>query len=79
MPSRKVRYAISRGDKRGTLVALRYRLATEIDSDTIKPRELATLSRRLLEIDKEITDMDAQHSNDSVGEAVSTPDEALDA
>lgn len=64
------------GDHRGLLVALRARLAKDIDSAATPAAALAALSRRLLEIAKEIELIDARDQGDDVGAAAATPDEA---
>lgn len=59
---------------RDLLVALRGNIADQIDAG-VQPRDLAALSRRLLEISKEIADIEAGENGDEVGEAAVTPDE----
>ena len=67
--------AAASGDQRDLLVALRARIARDIDSDKTPARDLAALSRRLLEIAKEIRALDAATSKDDVGQAAEVPDE----
>lgn len=62
------------GSYRDLLVALRDSIAGQID-DGIQARDLAALSRRLLEISKEIAAIDADTKGDDIGEAAVTPDE----
>ena len=45
-------------DRRAFLVANRTRIAQAIDSPDISPRDLAALTRRVLEIDKEVRALD---------------------
>jgi hypothetical protein len=71
-----VKAAADSGERRDLLVALRARIAADIDSPNTPPRDLAALSRRLLEIVKEIEALDAETKVDDVGEAAGTPDEA---
>lgn len=66
--------AASSGTRRGLLVALRDRIAVDIDNG-VPPRDLASLSRRLLEIARDIESIDAEDKGDDVGEAADTPDE----
>lgn len=79
-PARKtamtVKAAADSGQRRELLVALRARIATDIDNPNTPPRDLAALSRRLLEIAKEIESLDADARGDDVGRAADTPDEA---
>lgn len=70
-----VKAAADGGDRRELLVALRARIATDIDNPNTPARDLAALSRRLLEIVKEIEAIDAHDQGDEVGEAATTPDE----
>lgn len=62
------------GTYRDLLVALRDNIAGQID-EGIQARDLAALSRRLLEISKELEAMDAAEGEDDIGEAAVTPDE----
>jgi len=62
-------------DRRALLVALRDRVAATVESSKTLPRDLGTLSRRLLEIVKEIEAIDAEDGSDDVGTAAATPDE----
>jgi hypothetical protein len=75
-PPPTVRAAAESGSRRDLLVAMRSRIATGIDSPNTPPRDLAALSRRLLEIAKEIEALDAAEKVDAVGEAAATPDAA---
>lgn len=72
--SSSVKSAASSGKYRDLLVALRDNIATQID-EGIQARDLASLSRRLLEISKEIEALDAAENGDDIGEAAVTPDE----
>src|SRR5437868_5496523 len=66
--------AAAAGSYRDLLVALRDNIAGQID-EGIQARDLASLSRRLLEISKEIEAIDAADNGDDIGEAAVTPDE----
>lgn len=66
------------GSYRDLLVALRDNIAGQIDAG-IQARDLAALSRRLLEISKELEGLDAAEKGDDIGEAADTPDEAFGA
>ena len=46
------------GSRRDLLVALRHRLAAAFDDPRTQPRDLSPLSLRLLEIQREISDLD---------------------
>lgn len=73
-PSSSVKVAAS-GSYRDLLVALRDNIAGQIDEGVLA-RDLAALSRRLLEISKELEGIDAAENGDDIGEAAVTPDEA---
>lgn len=66
--------AASGGDMRNLLVALRDRIAREMDGD-VQARDLASLSLRLMAIAKELEELDARTEGDAVGNAAETPDE----
>ena len=68
--------AADSGVPRDLLVALRSRIATDIDNPNTPPRDLAALSIRLLAIVKDIEALDAEARMDDIGEAAATPDEA---
>ena len=70
-----VKAAADSGVRRDLLVALRARIAADIDAPNTPPRDLAALSRRLLEIVKDIEALDAEARVDDIGEAAATPDE----
>ena len=67
--------AAESGTQRDLLVALRARIAADIDNPNTPPRDLAALSMRLLAIAKEIGAIDAHAKVDGVGRAAATPDE----
>jgi hypothetical protein len=70
-----VKAAAASGSRRELLIALRARVAADIDNPNTPPRDLAALSRRLLEIVKDIEALDAEAGTDDIGEAAATPDE----
>jgi hypothetical protein len=70
-----VKTAAHSGTRRDLLVALRARIAADIDNPNTPPRDLAALSRRLLEIAREIGALDAETRLDDIGEAAAAPDE----
>jgi len=70
-----VKAAADSGVRRNLLVAMRSRIALDIDDQDTPARDLAALSRRLLEIVKEIESIDAEESDDDIGAAAATPDE----
>lgn len=64
------------GDERALLVALRDRVADDLDAG-VPARDLASLSKRLMEIQREIRAIDAAEDGDDVGNAAATPDESF--
>lgn len=69
--------AVAEGDIRATLVALRTRLARTIQDPQTPPRDLAALTRRLMEITREIEGIDAADAEDDLAIAIATPDAPL--
>lgn len=69
-----IRDAATSGSQRDLLVAMRDRVAEDLDSGVL-PRDLASLTKRLLEIVREIEAIDAADRGDDVGDAATTPDE----
>lgn len=67
--------AAESGDYLAELVALRRRIATAVSDPNTPARDLAALSRRQLEIAREIETIKASARGDEVGEAADTPDE----
>jgi len=75
-PKRKlsITEAAREGTVREQLVALRDRIAKAVEDPNCSTRDLASLSKRLMEITKEIEAIDARLLEESDG-AASTPDE----
>jgi hypothetical protein len=84
-PARKrtARKTVSRaaegGDRRELLVAMRARLAKAVEDVNTPARDLAALSRRLLEVANEIESIDSASADDEIGKAAATPDDEWDA
>jgi hypothetical protein len=70
-----VKSAADSGVQRDLLVALRSRIATDIDNPNTPSRDLAALSLRLMAIVKDIEALDAETRMDDIGNAAATPDE----
>lgn len=66
--------AAKSGDRRRLLAALRDNISKELD-EGVPPRDLASLSKRLVDIANEIAEIDAEVEGDDVGKAAATPDE----
>ena len=71
--------AVDEGTDRDQLVMLRSRIAKAIDEPNIRGADLAALSRRLLEIGKEISAIDAQKAEEARESADPTPDDRWEA
>lgn len=70
--------ALESGTRRDELVAMRLRIGRAIDDPNIRGADLAALSRRLLEIGKEIDAMDAADEQEAA-EHGDVADQAFDA
>ncbi len=70
-----VAQAVKDGSPRDVLMTLRARIAQTIDAPDTPPRDLAALSRRLVDIDKELRDMEATEKEESEYGAVSEDEE----
>ena|SRR5690348_9016328 len=75
---KSVTQAADDGTQRDLLVALRTRIAKQVEDPNCPPRDLAALSRRLLEIAKEIEAIDAAAEEEAAEGAGATPDEEWD-
>ncbi|HWA67148.1 MAG TPA: hypothetical protein VG899_12370 [Mycobacteriales bacterium] len=73
--ARSVLEAVETGDYLSELVATRRRIAVAVSDPNTPARDLAALTRRQLEISKEIRAIEKDRK-DEVGEAADTPDEA---
>lgn len=72
---KSVRQAAESGSARELLVAMRTRLAVQIDDPNTPARDLAALTRRMWEFAKQIEALDAADKVDDIGAAAATPDE----
>lgn len=75
---KSVTAAAADGNRRELLVALRSRIAQTVEDGGTPARDLAALSRRLLEIAREIEAIDAAGADDEIGKAAATPDDDWD-
>ena len=69
--------ATEHGDSRDVMAAMRKRLAASIDDPATPARDLAALSRRLLEVDKTIREIDLareEHERQTATEATEDED-----
>ena len=77
-PPRNIVEAADSGTSRDLLVAMRNRIAKTLDEPNCPARDQASLSRRLLEIRKEIESIDAAELQEAA-ESDEVADEAFDA
>lgn len=66
--------AAARATERELLESLRDTIAKAID-DGVPARDLASLSRRLLEIKRELAALEVEEEGDEIDAAAATPDE----
>jgi hypothetical protein len=78
-PPTTVAQAVETGTQRDQLVAMRARIAKAIDDPNIRGADLAALSRRLLEIGREVDALDVADKQEAKENAEASPDEAFDA
>lgn len=74
-----VKQAAESGSRRELLVAMRDRVAKQIDDPNCPARDLAALTRRMSEFAKEIEALDAAAREEAEENAGPAPDEPFDA
>lgn len=77
-PPKTITEAASKGSHRELLVAMRDRIAKTVEDSTCPPRDLASLSRRLMEIAKDIEAIDLADEQEAASGGP-VEDEAFDA
>lgn len=70
--------AAAEGSRRGMLEAMRDRIALAVDDERTPARDLAALTRRLMDIAKELEALASAEGGDDLGEAAGTPDAEFD-
>ena len=70
--------AAKSGTDRELLVAMRDRIAEDLDSRSTLARDLASLSKRLMELQREIKAIDDRDEQEGKAKGGPVPDEALD-
>ena len=74
-----IKNAANSGDRRRLLVALRNRIADDLDKGRIASRDLGALAKRLMDIAAEIERIDRGSSMDNpVADALDTDEETFD-
>ena len=74
-----VAQAVKDGSSKDVLMTLRARIAQTIDDPGTPPRDLAALSRRLVDIDKELRSMDVAEREEAVQGGEAAGDEEWEA
>jgi hypothetical protein len=75
---KSITQAAADGDQRGILVGMRGRVATAVEDPNTPGRDLSSLTRRLMEITKEIEALDAR-AREGGPDGASAPDDTFDA
>lgn len=78
LPRLSVAQAAATGDHRSLLVSMRERVAQAVSDPECPPRDLASLTRRLQDIAKEIEAIDLRAKEDGADAADTAADEAWD-
>ena len=78
-PPKSITEAASSGTHRELLVAMRDRIAVAVEDPACPPRDLASLSRRLHELSRDIEQYDAIESEEVAAGGGQVADEAFDA
>lgn len=74
-----VTQAAATGTQRELLVAMRARVAEAVENDDTPARDLASLTKRLLEIAREIEAIDAREAEEARDGGNATPDDKWEA
>ena len=78
-PPKTVTQAADSGSTRELLVAMRARIAKAVEDPNTPARDLAALTKRLVEVVRDIEAIDAREKQEASKNARDTPDEAFDA
>lgn len=78
-PPKSITEAADKGTQRELLVAMRARIAKTVEDPKCPPRDLASLSRRLMELAREIEQIDIAAEEEGGTSGQPSADEALDA
>ena len=76
---KSVTEAAASGTTRELLVAMRSRIASAVEDPTTPARDLAALTKRLVEVVRDIEAIDARVKQEASQDASSTPDAVFDA
>lgn len=71
--------AVASGSRLNELLAMHRRCARILDDDDTQDRDWASISRRAMELSKEIAVLRLETEGDDVGDAAGAPDEAFTA
>lgn len=76
---KSVTQAADAGSTRELLVAMRTRIAKAVENENTPARDLAALTKRLVEVVRDIEAIDARAEQEAAKSANATPDAAFDA
>lgn len=77
-PAMSVSEAAESGSRIAELRAMRRVIALRLDDTDTAARDLAALSKRQMDISKEIEELVAEEEGDELGKAADSPDESFD-
>lgn len=78
VPAMSVSEAAESGSRIAELRAMRRIIARRLDDDSTMARDLAALSKRQMDISKEIEALMSEEEGDELGKAADSPDETFD-
>jgi ribosome-binding protein aMBF1 (putative translation factor) len=77
--AKTVTQAAADGSTRELLVAMRSRIASAVENPNTPARDLAALTKRLVEVVREIEAIDARNDREEAGDAAAVEDGTFDA
>lgn len=77
VPVMSVSEAAESGSRLAELRAMRRVIARRLDDEDTQARDLASLSKRQMDISREIEDLMAEEEGDELGKAADSPDETF--
>ena len=78
VPAMSVSEAAESGSRIAELRAMRRIIARRLDDESTMARDLAALSKRQMDISKEIEELMSEEEGDELGKAADSPDEGFD-
>lgn len=78
VPAMSVSEAAESGSRIAELRAMRRIIARRLDDESTMARDLAALSKRQMDISREIQELMSEEEGDELGKAADSPDERID-